>query len=145
MALAAAAMLCLVNRERAASGEPPLRADGDLMRAAQGHSESMAAAGYFEHTSPDGQTPLSRIEASGYIPTGAESYEIGENIAWGSLADATPAAIVRAWMASPPHRANILNASFRDSGVGVCAQLPPSFGAAGAGAIYTEDFGALGD
>ncbi len=46
-------------------------------------------------------------------------YEVGENIAWGTLWLATPKAIVAGWMASPGHRANILDATFKDTGVGV--------------------------
>lgn len=143
LALVTAATLCLINRERTTHGEAPLRSDEDLARAAQGHSESMAARGYFEHVSPDGQTPQSRIAASGYIYSDNVGYELGENIAWGSLGDATPAAIVADWMSSAPHRANILNAGFRDSGVGIAPRLPASFAGGQAGAIYTEDFGTI--
>jgi uncharacterized protein YkwD len=141
--LVATATLCLINRERDAHGEAPLSLNTDLVHAAQGHTESMAAQDYFEHVSPDGQTPLSRMQANGYLSGADGGYEIGENIAWGSLRESTPAAIVSAWMASPPHRANILNASFRDSGVGVSAALPTSFAGGEAGAIYTQDFGAV--
>lgn len=143
LALVSAATLCLINRERAAHGEQPLRANADLGHAAQGHSESMAAQAYFEHTSPDGRTPLGRMQASGYISGQQAAYEVGENIAWGSGQDATPAAIVAAWMASPPHRANILDGEFRDSGIGISPHLPASFAGGLAGAIYTQDFGAV--
>lgn len=143
LAQVTAATFCLINRERGAHGEQPLRADEDLMRAALGHSESMATAGYFEHDGPGGQTPLGRVQTSGYLHGDEGGYEIGENIAWGSLGEATPASIVAAWMASPGHRANILNARFRDSGIGVAAQLPAAFADGEAGAIYTQDFGVI--
>lgn len=143
IALIRGATLCLINRERAAHGEQPLRANADLDHAAQGHSESMAAQAYFEHTSPDGRTPLGRVQATGYISGQQAAYEVGENIAWGSGQDATPAAIVAAWMASPPHRANILDGEFRDSGIGISPHLPASFAGGQAGAIYTQDFGAI--
>lgn len=139
-----AATLCLIDRERASAGEQPLREDAELAHAAQGHSESMSEQGYFEHVSPDGQTPVQRLRAVGYITPAAGAYEIGENIAWGSLSDATPEAIVSAWMHSPPHRANILDSSFRDSGIGISPDLPASFADGEPGAIYTQDFGALG-
>ncbi len=138
-----AATLCLINRERAARGEQPLRANSDLGHAAQGHSESMAAGSYFEHVGPDGLTPLGRARACGYISGEPAPYEVGENIAWASLREATPAAIVAAWMASPSHRANILNGAFRDSGIGVAPSLPAAFAAGPTGAIYTQDFGAI--
>ncbi len=135
------ATLCLINRERSRAGEQPLRPDGALEDSAQGHSTSMAVHGYFEHVSPGGSTPLSRMQESGYLSSSTPGYMVGENIAWGSATDATPAAIVAAWMASPPHRANILQREFRDTGMGVSPHLPSSFAGGQAGAIYTEDFG----
>jgi len=137
------ATLCLVNRERTAHGEQPLRLNEDLNHAAQAHSESMAAAGYFEHTSPGGKSFLDRLRAAGYIYSNHLAYNVGENIAYGSLQDATPGSIVAAWMASPGHRANILNPAFRDIGIGIMPHLPRSLGAGQAGAMYTEDFGVV--
>jgi len=135
------ATLCLINRERSHAGEQPLRPDTALEEAAQGHSTSMAVHGYFEHVSPGGSTPLSRMQESGYLSSSTPGYMLGENIAWGSSIDSTPAAIVAAWMASPPHRANILQREFRDTGMGVSPHLPGSFAGGQGGAIYTEDFG----
>src|SRR5208282_4733440 len=109
LAIVRAATLCLINRERAANGESPLRLNGDLQAAAQSHSEDMAIVGYFEHSGPEGDTVLDRLRSFGYIDRGTIAYEVGENIAWGSYEDATPASIVAAWMESPGHRANILN------------------------------------
>ena len=62
---------------------------------------------------------------------------------WGTLWLATPQAIVNAWMASPGHRANILDAAYRETGVGVSPQPPASLAEGQAGAIYTQDFGTL--
>ncbi len=135
------ATLCLINRERSHAGEQPLTPDGALEDSAQGHSTNMAVHGYFEHISPGGSTPLSRMRESGYLSSSTPGYMVGENIAWGSGTDATPAAIVAAWMASPPHRANILQREFRDTGMGVSPHLPSSFAGGQGGAIYTEDFG----
>ena len=142
MASVREATLCLINRERL----PRRRAAPDgrtppLEESAQGHSTSMAVHGYFEHVSPGGSTPLSRMRESGYLSSSTPGYMVGENIAWGSGTDATPAAIVAAWMASPPHRANILQGEFRDTGMGVSPHLPSSFAGGQVGAIYTEDFG----
>ena len=137
------ATLCLINRERAAHGENPLRSNEVLEGTAQRHSESMAAGAYFEHTSPNGGTVLERLRDAGYIGEGEMAYEVGENIAYGSLQDSTPAAIVAAWMASPGHRANILNDSFRDTGVGIAPTLPAALGGGQAGAMYTQDFGVV--
>ncbi len=49
-----AAVLCLVNRERAAHGERPLVADPQLTASAQAHTDSMASQDYFEHIGPRG-------------------------------------------------------------------------------------------
>jgi uncharacterized protein YkwD len=138
-----AATVCLVNRERAAHGERPLSLNGHIQQAAQGHTESMVAGNYFEHIGPGGQTPLDRMRAAGYIYSSRIGYELGENIAWGSFRLGTPRAIVAAWMASPGHRANILDARFRDTGVGVSAQLPARAGRGASGGIYTQDFGVI--
>jgi uncharacterized protein YkwD len=138
-----AATLCLVNRERAANGEGALQPNAQLQQAAQGHSESMAQEDYFEHTSPNGDTPLSRMRAAGYIFSSQVGYEVGENIGWGTLWLATPNAIVAAWMASPGHRANILDAHFHDTAVGVSPHAPSSLAHGQAGAIYTQDFGVI--
>ena len=137
------ATLCLINRERAANGEQPLRIDGKLVQAAQGHSENMVAQGYFSHESPSGSTPLDRIRAAGYIPGSQTGYEVGENIAWGTLSLASPKAIVEAWMASPEHRENILNPRYADTGLGIVPEVPGDLGEGQAGAVYTQDFGVL--
>jgi uncharacterized protein YkwD len=136
------ATLCLINRERAAHGERPLRPNRRLRRAAQSHTESMAFGDYFEHTGPRGGTPLTRMRAAGYISS-RSSYEVGENIAWGTLSLATPRAIVAAWMGSPPHRANILDPHYRETGIGVSPHPPSSLAHGQSGAIYTQDFGVI--
>lgn len=137
-----AATLCLINGERARHGERPLIQDARLASAAAGHSRDMDARDYFSHVSPDGQTPLQRIRASGFIARHG-GWMIGENIAWGSMWLASPRAIVRAWMASPDHRANILERAYRFTGVGIEPALPRSMAGGQSGAMYTQDFGAL--
>jgi uncharacterized protein YkwD len=143
LALVRAATLCLVNRERTIRGEAALRPNLDLQRAAQAHSGDMASASYFAHESRNGETPLARIREAGYIFNSRGGYAIGENIAWGTLWLATPKAIVAGWMASPGHRANILDATFRDSGLGVAPHPLAPLARGEAGAIYTQDFGRI--
>jgi uncharacterized protein YkwD len=133
-----AAILCLVDRERASVGEQALRVDADLQQAAEGHTQSMAAKRYFEHDGPGGDTPLSRIQATGYLAGDRLGYDIGENIAWGTGYLGTPRSIVAAWMASQAHRENILDPHLRDTGIGVGTWTP-----AGTGGLYTQDFGAV--
>ncbi|WP_435738241.1 CAP domain-containing protein [Cellulosimicrobium sp. PMB13] len=104
-----AAVVELTNAERAAAGCGPLAVDDRLTAAAQLHSEDMLAQDYFDHTSLDGRSPWDRAEAQGYENPGAE------NIAKGQ---ATAEEVVRAWMDSPGHRANILDCDLREIGVG---------------------------
>ena len=143
VALIDAATLCLVNDERTSRGLRSLRADSDLQHAAQTHSVEMATGDYFDHIAPSGSTPLSRMRAAGYIFSSRIGYAIGENIAWGTLSLATPKAIVAGWMASPGHRANILDRSFKETGVGVSPHPVESMARGQSGAIYTQDFGVL--
>jgi uncharacterized protein YkwD len=138
--LVRAAILCLVNRERTSFGERPLVPVPSLSAAAQGHTEDMAFGDYFEHVGRRGDTPAQRARAAGYLE-GAGNWEVAENIAFGTSWSATPRAIVAAWMASPDHRANILDPHFRDTGIGVSAHPPVSLADGLPGAVYTQDFG----
>jgi uncharacterized protein YkwD len=142
-ALVEAAVLCLINRERAGHGELPLRIDAQLQRAAEAHNAEMVALDYFDHVSPSGLTPVARAKLSGYIPGDEAGYVIGENIAWATLTLVTPASIVQAWIASPEHLANILEAGYRDTGIAVVAQAPPSDAQGSPGATYTQSFGVI--
>ena len=137
-----AATFCLVNVQRARHGRRALRQNADLARSAARHSEDMVAENYFDHVSPDGETPLARIKASTYLPR-RSAYLVGENIALGTMQLATPASIVASWMKSADHRANILNPDFRDSGIGVVAQAPRRYASGLPGATYTQQFGVI--
>jgi uncharacterized protein YkwD len=138
-----AAVLCLINQERERHGEGALTPNAKLVRAAQEHSRDMANEDYFSHIAPGGQTPLNRMRASGYIPNQQDGYVVGENIAWGTMWLATPQSIVGAWMASPGHRANILDGAYRETGVGVEPRPPASLAEGQPGALYTQDFGTI--
>jgi uncharacterized protein YkwD len=133
------ATLCLLNRARAQAGLPRLRLNRRLSRAASRHSREMVRRHYFAHESANGRSAFDRIFAVHYVPRNS-SWSLGENIGWGSLTLAQPIALVRMWMHSPPHRANILSRSFRDIGIGVAAGIPKRHGRRGA--TYTTDFGA---
>jgi uncharacterized protein YkwD len=128
--------LCVLNAERAGHGLRPLRLNNRLARAARDHSQDMARNGYFDHTSRTGASFVDRIRRTGYL-TGARAWKVAENIAWGSGPLASPRAITRAWMNSPGHRANILDGSYREIGIGVVS-------ARSARTLYTTDFGARG-
>lgn len=103
----------LVNEIRRENGLKPLTANWELSRIARYKSEDMANNRYFSHTSPTYGTPFQMIRSFGLTYRSA-----GENIAYGQR---TPAAVVDAWMNSSGHRANILNPSFTQIGVGYCA------------------------
>ncbi|WP_433240742.1 CAP domain-containing protein [Actinomadura nitritigenes] len=120
----AGAVVALTNTERAKAGCRPLRVDKRLAAAARAHSADMAAHGYFDHDSLDGDSPWTRMLDAGYPAPGAE------NIAKGY---ATAAAVVGGWMDSPGHRANILDCGLRAIGVGMAAGPD--------GPLWTQDFG----
>ncbi len=110
--LVRAAVLCLINRKRAENDESPLKISPELEQAAEGHCEELIADDYFAHVSPSGETPVDRIRDTGYIPGPNVGYVIGENLAWGTYQLSTPQSIVSAWIASPGHLANILEAQY---------------------------------
>ncbi len=134
------AVLCLLNRERLSHGLKSLRSERRLRRAAAGHSANMARTKFFDHTSPSGATMADRIKRAGYVKN-ANGWAIGENIAWGIGSSATPREIVKAWMRSPGHRANILSSQYRQIGIGIVAAAPVRVSSSGLGATYTTDFG----
>jgi uncharacterized protein YkwD len=130
------ATLCLLNRERRAHGLRAFRENHALDSASLRHAKDMAKRHYFAHGDFVG-----RIRASNYL-SGARSWSVGENIAWGTGSFATPAAIVDMWMHSPPHRHNILNGGFREIGIGIARGTPRS--GLSDGATYATDFGSRG-
>ena len=104
----------LVNEVRRENGLKALTANWALSRVARYKSQDMLNKGYFSHTSPTYGTPFQMIKAFGLSFRTA-----GENIARGYP---TPQAVVNGWMNSSGHRANILNASYTQIGVGYVAQ-----------------------
>ncbi|MDO4315901.1 MAG: SafA/ExsA family spore coat assembly protein [Oscillospiraceae bacterium] len=109
-----AEVIRLVNEIRQQNGLRPLTANWELSRVARYKSQDMVDNRYFSHTSPTYGTPFQMIKAFGL------SYKTaGENIAYGY---ATPKAVVDGWMNSSGHRANILNASYTQIGVGYVAR-----------------------
>ena len=130
------ATLCVLNAQRARRHLPRLSLNDKLSSAARGHSSAMVRGKFFSHDSANGSSFLDRIRSTGYL-SGASSWSVGENIAYGSGDRSSPRSIGRAWMNSPPHRANILSRSFHQIGIGVAYGTPVG----GGGATYTTDFG----
>lgn len=114
----------LVNKERAKAGCKALTIDDKLMLAAQRHSQDQADHKTMSHDGSDGSDVGDRLDRVGYA---WRAY--GENVAWNQQ---TPAAVMDAWMNSSGHRANILNCSFTEIGVGVARSNGP---------YWTQDFG----
>jgi uncharacterized protein YkwD len=134
-----AATLCLVNDVRAAWRLGPVRANGELRWLAAKQVRDMVHHDYFADVRPDGLTPMAVLGATSYRSHAAR-VSVAQNIAWGTGTAATPAAIVAAWMASPPHRRVILTGSFRDAGVYTVPAVPARL-AQGYGATYAIEFG----
>src|SRR5215213_10020726 len=114
-------MLELVNRERAKTGAQPLAFNGNLNDSADSHSSWMISADVFDHTGLSGSTPHERMVKAGYSFAG--SWASAENIAWASLR--SPAGLQDEvellhtnLMNSPGHKANILNGTYREIGIG---------------------------
>jgi uncharacterized protein YkwD len=139
VAAVSSATLCLLNAERAARGMKPLRANQLLRKAAAGHAVDMVRKVYFAHDSLDGRNFATRIERAGYL-RGANNYTIGENLGWAATDADTPRTMVELWMASPGHRANILQPKFREIGIAVTRGVPTKD--ADSGSTYVTEFGA---
>ena len=100
----------LTNHERTDLSLVPLKRNAVLDKAAQLKADDMATHSYFSHTSPAGVTPWYWFEEAGYLFTYA-----GENLAV-HFSDSDE--VVSAWMASPTHRANIVNNDYTEIGIG---------------------------
>ncbi len=100
-------LLRAMNRARASAGLPPLHLSAPLQRVARGHTVDMARHQYFGH----GRFGI-RLFGSG-----VRARVVGENLAWLSGRRTSAAAVVRMWLSSPAHRANLLRPGFRLVGV----------------------------
>lgn len=125
-------IMSAVNQERTSRNIPALNFNSKLAAAAQYKSSDMITRNYFSHVDPDGNYIWNKIISEGYTP-----YTIlGENLA---INFPNTEGLMSAWMDSPTHRENILNADFKDQGVGV------AFGNTNAGQFedaITNTFGA---
>lgn len=100
----------LVNRERTYYGLDPLRVNLDLNSAATSKSADMVERDYFEHFAY-GLSPWDFMRSSNY-----DYLYAGENLA---MDFQTAEGMVKAWMNSNMHRANILSPDFEEMGIGV--------------------------
>ena len=100
------------NASRAASSEPPLAENGTLDDIATLRLDDMFTHQYFAHVSPSGESAITVASSVGY-----NHLALGENLAEGMFAG--DQGLVDAWMASPGHRANILDTHYTQIGVAV--------------------------
>lgn len=126
-----AELLNLTNAERTSRGLRAMTLCGPITNAAQGHSNFQAQKNVMTHTGVNGSSVGTRLSWAGYRWTFA-----GENVAMGASSYKV-ADIVKAWMASPSHRANILNPNYVHMGV---ARTASSNGTL----HWTQNFGAGG-
>ncbi|MGI2906913.1 CAP domain-containing protein [Tolypothrix sp. VBCCA 56010] len=127
-------VLQLTNAQRLQAGLQPLTLNSKLNNSAQAHSEDMALHDFFGHKGSNGSSMGDRAKASGY-----QFSLFGENIAAGY---ATPEDVVQGWMNSPAHRANILNANYREMGIGYY-YLANDTGNVNENFYWTQDFGVI--
>lgn len=116
-----------MNAARAQHGLRALRVDGALVRAARRHTSDMLRRNYFSHG--NFAVRVRTFHARGPI--------FGENLAWGTGGYATAQSIVARWLASPPHRANLLRRGFTRIGLGTAVG---TFAGAGGATVVTTDF-----
>jgi len=120
-------LLDAVNAARLAHGLRPLRVDPTLTRAARAHTIDMLERDYFAHGA------FARRMAQFHI----QAARIGEDLAWGNGVWAQATAVVREWLASPAHRANVLDPRFVRIGIGAATG---TFQGASGATIFTADF-----
>jgi uncharacterized protein YkwD len=135
---AAHTLECLIDGVRREHGLRAVRFNGRLALAARRHAQDMAAHDFFAHVSPGGKTVQSRVKRAGYLG-GVREWWLGEALAWGQSRAGAPRAILRGLLRSPPHRAILLDPSFRDVGIGVAKGTPR--GARHGALTVTLDFG----
>ena len=136
-------LLELINAERAKVGAQPLAFDGDLNEAAELHSAWMIATDTFSHTGSGGSNFVTRIKNAGYQLTGA--WSAAENIAWASLRgdpgyQDEMQLLHTNLMNSSGHRTNLLNANYKEVGLGLAVGQYGSWQAA----FITENFAKSG-
>ncbi len=106
------ALVRTINTERARRGLRILRPSRKLSRAADRHTRDMLRRGALDHTSRDGTVFTSRLRAV------VSWTRLGEVLAWTPHGNTGARTVVQLWLASPPHRAQLLERRYRRIGVG---------------------------
>jgi uncharacterized protein YkwD len=106
----------MVNNYRSENGVAELKWAVDMSDAARRHSQDMINRDFFDHTNPDGVDVAGRLDNLGIA-----WIALAENIARTTTSTEEPAkAALNAWKESAAHEANMVNATYEESGVG-CA------------------------
>jgi uncharacterized protein YkwD len=136
-----AAVLCLINQERDATGVVPLRRSPQLDRSATYHAAEMVRLHFLAHHAPGTPTLLARLRGFGYF-NGVSQGVYGENVGAGPSSNGTAESLLKAWIASPEHRLNLVFREYRDIGIAaVLAPPDPAFFADFPSTVYATDFG----
>jgi uncharacterized protein YkwD len=117
-----------INRVRARFRLAPLAPTKSLATMAAVHDKDMLTNGFFSHNG-EGTSFLGRVHRH------VRFKSVGEAIAW-TTGRATPWTIVRMWLKSPPHRAELLNRTYRRIGV---SDASGQMGRYGTGVVVTAD------
>jgi uncharacterized protein YkwD len=131
-------VLAAINDLRRAHGLGPLRLSRALAVAAGQHSLSMAEHGFFDHSSLDGSPFWKRVKAA--YPRNGRRWGVGENMAWASPGLSARQAL-ELWLASPPHRENLLSPAWREIGLGAVRAFAGGVYNGRVVTILTADFG----
>ena len=116
-------LLSATNAQRVGNGVSSLSLNAKLDAAAQAKAEDMAARNYWSHNTPEGNPPWGFVTAQGYA-----YQKLGENLATGFSDEQ---ATINGWMASPPHRENLLDPAYKEVGFGYANN--PNYTSAGGG------------
>jgi uncharacterized protein YkwD len=133
-------LLDQVNLLRRGHGLNELKPSRGLFVAAREHDDQMIRFGYFGHSSPDGSPFWQRVE-SRYPPRRRHRWAVGENLLSASPG-VSPRRALAAWLASPEHRAILLNPAWCEIGLVVLhvSSAPGVFGGQPT-TVITADFG----
>lgn len=110
-------MICMINYARAKAGVKKLPSETLLAGSAVRKAKRIVKCGKFTHY-PCGDELATPFRQAGYIAPGYR-WTVGENLAWGSGAYASPTSVLKRWLESPPHRKNLLSSRWREQGVAV--------------------------
>jgi uncharacterized protein YkwD len=125
---------------RRAAGLRTTRHSEELAAAARSHAETLGRSGTFTHHAPGERSFSTRLQRF-YPARGMRYWATGENIFWAHTT-VSPEQVIRAWLASPPHKLNMLDPTWSEAGVAaVRVQEAPGVYGGGDVTIVVIEFG----